>query len=470
MFGRRLPYTRRMNSDVVDLSDSYCRIPMDDIWAWGQLGMTPYDPDMDVSAYERGAIDAMGRFLELECRQDIQDKTLVMNSGSEAFTAVIGSTRRHQRWSDNEIFHPLITDWRSDTRIPLNDSARFEKSIPPPSQRSILMSSPGISYPYEFAQRYGFETVHVVPAKGPAYRPDVDAICKLVKSTNIDVLYLESPSNIGGHVLTERELLKLFDACRRSPGRTLLVVDHCFAALAPPNAKVPLLADVMQQIPTDNRHRHNWVMLWDSGKTLFRRPGEKLGFAIFGRGVAAQEARQWAQLEKLEPDIHRLRVCAALMRGATRIGQRDPMKSIIDTIRRNGDAFFASRLAQFAVPRGSVDTTVAFALEPYLQDTPDEGTSPMVAMHLRSELGRRAGVRVTDATAYFDPRTEYRDERLPFFSGNPVGGGYLRLALARPTDVFLKGLGRLENHLLGVDRELGGVLGRSSDQRGSMSR
>lgn len=421
----------------VDLAETYCRIPFDGDPVERSTKLQTF---FDLTTTERQrdfAIESMLELLGLSSR--LADNCVVTSSGAVAMTATFASI------AEVALRPSLIAE-----RERLNARARSKSWAvisDAPSQGTILMASPGIPYPYRFARRSGFDNVIVSKRKDDTMELDVDDVVHKIETEDIDLVYLESPSNILGSTLTASDIRRIYSACQRSRSSPFLVIDNCFALLTPPGARVPLAADILRSCPGDGR----WVMLWDTGKTLFRRPAEKLGFAVFGNEKLCRRAREWVELEHYEFDSDRLLAVTTMMRRATHHMSGNYLSKVVECVGRNVDAFFDSELSKISMHRPEAGSTVVIPTEPEIRFE----SAATAAARLTHRLKADAGVLVTDASPYFDPKYAYRREDLPNREGPMYGGGWLRLALAREPGVFAEGLRRIEALLLGRERLAG---------------
>jgi aspartate/methionine/tyrosine aminotransferase len=370
----------------------------------------PFFPELfNAVDAEQRALRSMTRLLDQEhLHFDLARQGLVARSGSEALQTVLLAVAERR----------------------IKDEGRASGRL------RVLMTSPGIPYPYRLAQMAGYETVVIFNRTGKNLDLDVDKLAEKIAGSDVDAVYLESPTNIGGKVLEARHIDKLYKACLQARNRPTLIIDQCFALLAPDDNRVPLVADVLARYGPNQ----NWVQLWDTGKTLYVEAGAKLGFAVFGHHRTAEIAHDIYETVNYERHLGLLsRVIGAMDYARERYPTGTPyLDRVRSTIRSNAETIVeAFEKQKHALTLPGVGSNIVLPTEVFKHT----GNGPKTLNVTRAVVAglERRGLRVTDASGYLDPAAAYPHHPLPRFEGKPIGTDVsgLRVALARPPEQIL---------------------------------
>lgn len=272
--------------------------------------------------------------------------------------------------------------------------------------RTIISTSPSIDIiPGMISERPDANAVYV-PCL-PNFDLDINAILEALDDST-DCMIFTSPENPTGNVISADNLRTLCEAAIDHD--VTLILDQCFALIDPYNVGIPILPNIA---PPGLK----WIFLWDTGKT-FGLNEDKLGFLFCSDDLREHLSER---LNILQFDVsRRLKVVfTALLRAAKTNGYSSTLSDLVRTnLETSIEACASAGLTSIAPDAGS------FLL---IDTAGTEHTAASLADVLLDDYGLGT---IRTSSFFQHGHTTERDR-------------YLRLAMARNTDVIDDALARL---------------------------
>ena len=219
------------------------------------------------------------------------------------------------------------------------------------------------------------------------------------------VLLTDSPSNPQGFMVSEEELRELANSINAVGG--ILIADHCFALAGIHDEQVSAFTFRLTDLSCP------WIAIWDTGKT-FDLNGDKIA-VIIASNDQINEAIEFS-LETIQV-VPSQRSTIFFSQFLSHPAARDMRLDLQANVTENLHCLHET-LTEFSVsrPQGGTFATI---------NVVDTGLS---AFQVRSELLQR-GIAVSSGSS--------------FYSDLKLGNEIIRIALARPVEVFRESMARL---------------------------